>query len=95
VLILEQVDGDRPLRRAAEQIEQDEELAVMHADFGDAALYAKPRESMRRDSRTVMDPVNALTLPSCEKSWPLDQPAVALSMVMALPAAVSNFSRCT
>jgi len=41
VLILEQVDGDRPLRRVAEQIEQDEELAVMHADFGDAALYAK------------------------------------------------------
>jgi len=38
VLILEQVDGDRPLRRAAEQIEQDEELAVVHADLGDAAL---------------------------------------------------------
>ena len=41
VLILEQVDGDRPLRRAAEQIEQDEKLAVMNADFSDAAPDAE------------------------------------------------------
>ncbi|HEY2612814.1 MAG TPA: hypothetical protein VGI94_18545 [Reyranella sp.] len=37
MLVLEQVDGNRLLRRAAEQVEQDEELAVVHADLGDAA----------------------------------------------------------
>jgi hypothetical protein len=41
VLVLEQVDGDRLLRRAAEQIEQDEKLAMMHADLGGAAFDAK------------------------------------------------------
>ena len=41
VLVLEQVDGECLLRRAAQQVEQDEELAVMHADLGDAAPDAK------------------------------------------------------
>src|SRR5690242_20616739 len=37
MLVVEQVDGDRLLRRVAEQIEQDEKLAMMYADLGDAA----------------------------------------------------------
>jgi hypothetical protein len=41
MLMLEQVDRNRLLAVAAEQVEQDEELAVMHADLGNAALDAQ------------------------------------------------------
>jgi hypothetical protein len=41
VLVLEQVDGDRFLRCLAQEIEQDEELAVMNTDLGNAAGNAE------------------------------------------------------
>src|SRR5690349_8064709 len=37
MLVVEQVDRDRLLKRLAEQIEQDEKFAMMYADLGDAA----------------------------------------------------------